>query len=265
VVIEFDLECETVNLADVGERDTLDLSIVQGRPPLALQFVALPTAMSERTLQARSVPLTLDRDVRNRIEQIVDQPLPRARLTVYPCLHSPADVFSLGRMLFTTLLTHPGQTQVDVARAIDEVAQQLTIFARDHPDASGNVLTVHAGELLRARGERGPFARRHLFGDADHHAEAAAALPDQLWIDTLTLGLRAATTVRGFSICRSYSDLDPGHPEVQAEYLVQLTDALVHQVDRTLFGTDDRGAEEVREALRRLTRELSLEPSKEVS
>ena len=254
VVVEADVEADSIDLADVGEKDTIDLSVVQGRPPLSLVIVALPAGREERTLRVRSAPLSLDASARETLTQLIGQPLTRARLTIHPCLHVPADVHSLGMILLVSLLAHPGRPAAEVARAVDDVRERLALAARHRPQGDGGVLVEQAGRLLATD----PFAKRNLFARPAEREEAAAAIPDDVWMDALLVGLRAVTTLRGLSVCRSPADFDPGHPEVKVEFLLQLVDGLIRRVDAALFGLPGR-AREIRAAVARVAREFKVE------
>src|SRR5262249_46446391 len=161
----------------------------------------------------RSVPLAVPNETRETLAQLVGQKLARARFSVHPCLHVAADVHALGMMLLTSLLVHHGRPLAEVARAIDEVAQRLALGARGLGTADEQVLADEAARCVRSDA----FAKLHLFAHPEHHQAASAAVPDDLWRDTLVTGLRAVTTLRGFSICRSAADFDPAHPEVKVE------------------------------------------------
>src|SRR5258706_3738595 len=134
-------------------------------------------------------------------------------------------------MLFSLLLSHRGRPAMEVGRAVDDAIQRLALMGRGRPDTDGGVLTEHAGRLLAGDA----FGKTHLFAHPERHEGAAAALPDDLWVEALLIGLRAVTNFRGFSICRGAGDFDPGHPEVKAEFLLQLVESLVRRVDAALF------------------------------
>jgi ribosomal protein L34E len=249
-VVEAELEAEAVDLGAVGALDTVDVAVVQGRPPLSLTLVGVPVASEGAGLRLRSLPLALDATTRETLAQVVGQALARARFTVHPCLHVSADVHALGMILFTTLLAGPGRPTAQVAGAVREAAQALATAAV--PEGRGRVAAA-AGSL-----RNDAFARTALFARPAEHAAAAAAIPEDLWTEVLVVGLRAVTAVPGFSICRSAADFDPGRPEVKAEFLLQLTETLLRRVDAALFGLPGR-AREMRAALARVARDLKVE------
>ena len=80
VVLEADLEVDRIDPAEVGDKDMLELSITQGRPPLALSALGTKDGGAGRTLRFRSVPVAVDAAMRTTLEQLVGQTLTRARL-----------------------------------------------------------------------------------------------------------------------------------------------------------------------------------------
>ena len=254
-----DLACETSELRELGDKDAIEVSVVQARPPLSFSFIASPAGSEGRALRLRGVPATLDLETRGQLEQLVNQPLARARFSIYPCLDVPCDVHGLGMMLLVSLLGNGTRSPAQVAKAVADVASQVAVHAREHPSAGVEEIGEHACALFGAGGPDGPFAKRQLFHEPERHARAADAIPDGLWLDTLLVGLRAVTTIPGFSICRSYSDFDPAHREVNAEFLLGLVDSLVREVDASLFGLPGR-RREIHDAIARVTREAHVTP-----
>ena len=240
--VELDVATDSIDLAPLGDKDRVELALVQGRPPLSLRLVAQRTGAAAQLARLRTLPAVLDAGTTAALEQMVDRPFGRARLTVWPSLHVPCDVHALGMMLFTALTAGPAASPPAIARRVEEPRRELATHAAP-------------GHLLRRAAEDGPLRKTHLFADPDRHARAAAAVPDALWLEALQIALRAASTVRGFSVCRGHSDFDPGHPEVKTEFLLQLVDTLIRQVDAELFGLPGR-AREIAEALARVERDL---------
>jgi len=254
VVLEADLDGDRIDPAEVGEKDVLELSITQGRPPLALSALGLGESGAGRSLRFRSRPLALDAATRATLEQLCGQTLSRARLAIHPCVHAPVDVYALGMMLFTSVLANETQPAVDVARAVEDVASRLALAARGVAGGDTAVLEEQAVRYLAGE----PFAKRHVFAQPAAHEAGAAAIPDDLWLGVLLVGLRAVTMIRGFSVCRGLGDFDPAHPEVKVEYLLQLAEGMVRRIDAALFGLPGR-TREVRAAIARVAHDLKVD------
>jgi hypothetical protein len=253
-VLDLALDAETVDLSSVSRGDLLDISIVQGRPPLALKIVAVPVSVPERRLTVRTLPFAAEAGLRDTLAQLIGTPLPRTRFTVQPCLHVPVDVHALGMMLLTGLLGHASRSPAAVGAVVQEVRQRISQRARNCGGEGGDTLTAETISDLATEA----FAKRHLFDDPEAHEAAAAAVPDSLWHDALLTGLRAVSWLRGFGICQDAADFDPQHPEVKTEFVLELVESLLRRVDAALFGLPGRGVE-VRTALARIAREMKLE------
>ena len=237
--IEGVVESERIDARTVEEKDLVTVAVVQARPPLSLKLAAHPSAISRGALNFRSAPMELTAGLRVQLDQLIGERLGRAKFTVLPCLHVPCDIHSLGRTLFALILSNASQRSADVGTEVDRIADALSEHARAHPQDSSASLLEKARELLRAD----TFHKRQLFYRPDEFPSAAEAIPDEAWFGTLVLGLRAVTMIRGFGVCRSYSDFDPTHPEVNVEYLLQLLDTLIRKVDDALFGLSGRARE----------------------
>ena len=248
-----DLVAETTDLRELGDKDAVEVSVVQARPPLSFAFLASPAGAEGRALRLHGVPQELDPDARGQLEQVLNQPLTRARFTIHPALDVPCDVHGLGMMLLVSLLANRTRTPAEVGKAVGDVAVQAALYGRQHPTAGVDEVAEHVAGLLAA----GPFGKSDLFHDPERHARAAEAIPDGLWLGALVLGLRAVTTIPGFSVCRSYSDFDPAHREVKVELLLGLVESLVREVDASLFGLPGR-RREIRDAIARVAREAGL-------
>jgi hypothetical protein len=159
-------------------------------------------------------------------------------------------------MLLTALLANETRSAADVARAVSEVGARLALWEREHPEAAEDEIAEHAVSLLDVS-EDGTFAKRHLFARPAEHLAAAAAVPDGVWLQALLIGLRAVTTLTGFSVCRGWSDFDPAHREVKAEFLLGLVEGCLRQVDAELFGLPGR-RREIRDAIDAVLGELAL-------
>lgn len=253
-VLEADLEVDRLDAAELGDKDVLELSVTQGRPPLSLLAAGRAEGGSGRRIAFRSAPLALDAPTTATLQQLTGQTLTRARVAVHPCIHVPVDVHALGMMLLTSLLANRVQHPLDVARAVEDAANRIALAARSAGTAETLVLDEQAVRCLAAES----FSTRHLFADPDAHAAGAAAVPAELWLGVLLVGMRAVTTIRGFSVCRGLGDFDPAHPEVKVEYLLQLVLAMLRRIDAALFGLPGR-TRELRAAIARVAHDLKVD------
>jgi hypothetical protein len=253
-ILELDVRADSVDAGSVSDRDRVEIAIVQGRPPLSLSLSGTIVGQSERVLRVRTARSRVDPTALATLRQLVDQPLTRGRMTVQPCLHVPADVHSLGMMLLVSLLGHDRRGAGEVASAVQDVCERLVLAARGRAADDDRVIVEQAVRLLGSEA----FAKEHILADPGVRPEVARGIPDELWLEALLLGLRAVTTLRGFSICRSPADFDPGHPEVKTEFLLQTARGLARRIDAALFGLPGR-AREMHQVLARVARETKVE------
>src|SRR5262249_10532521 len=153
----------------------------------SLRLTAHLTGASGRPTRLRTLPISLDADARAVVEQLLDRPFGRARLSVWPCLHVPCDVHGLGMMLVAGLAAGPEMPASELAAAFDEVRRQL--FAAARSGAGPAALAREATRLLQRATEAGPLHKRQLFADPTRHAHASDAVPDTLWLDVLLVAL----------------------------------------------------------------------------
>ena len=251
--ISAQVECDALDSSSLSAKDVVHLTLVQGRPPLTLSIVgSLEGGGAPPTV--RSEPMKLPADVRAAITQLAGQRLTRGRVTVHPCLHVAADVHALGMMLLVGLLANAERSPAEVAPVVHRAAQRIGMLASES-GAPDPIALTSAATALVMDDFRQEFAPRFLVHDPARALAVERAVPPGLWAEAIVLGLRAVTNIPGFSICRSRSDFDPQHPEVKAEYLLQLTRSLVRRVDVPLFGLPGRQSS-IRGAIRTVAREL---------
>jgi hypothetical protein len=253
-ILELDVRADSVDAGSLSDRDGVEIAIVQGRPPLSLLLSGTIVGQADRTLQVRTGRTRLDATTLATLRQLVGQPLSRGRLTVQPCLHVPADVHSLGMMLLVSLLANEQRGAAQVAAAVQDVCERLALAARGRAMEDDRVIVEQAIRLLGAEA----FAKDHILANPGARPEIARAIPDGLWLEALLVGLRCVTTLRGFSVCRSPADFDPGHPEVKTEFLLQMVRGLGTRIDAVLFGLPGR-ARELHQVLARVARETKVE------
>lgn len=234
--LELAVQCEAVSAERVTDKDVVTVSIVQGRPPLTLSLAGTPSVDGDGRLRVRAPRVAIAGATRDAVAQLVGRPITRARLTHHPCRQAPVDVHALGMLLLVAVLADTDQPAADVARLVGECAARLDAEARAQ-DLDFGALTSRATRLVAERLDDG-FDPRHVAWRPA--AAAAEGLPRALWTDLLVIGLRAVTQIPGFSICRGWGDFDARHPEVKAEYLLQLVDAAVGRIDAVLFGLPGR-------------------------
>ena len=251
-IIEGELRSDAFDVSALTPKDALHITVRQGRPlPLTVELLANPTRVDAAVVRVRSAALRADAGQIRQLEALVGQGPIRAAFTVYPCLHAPCDIESLGMLLFTTLATNAEQGPAAVGRAARALSQGLLDFRKSHPDAGGEELAGFVREGLQRTASEGPLAPRHLFHDPQRFPEEAAGALDGYWRAALVLALRALTRAPGFGFCRAHDDFDPAHPEGPADHLLSELDILGHGIDEELLLMQGR-RREMSEAIRRV-------------
>lgn len=143
---------------------------------------------------------------------------------------APADIVSLGLLMLRLLLTndHQDASNVDaaLAGAIAEAVKE---------EADGGLHQAFAAEGISAA------AIEVLHREIDREA-ADAAIQSELWEDALTLALRMATNLPGWSICGSQDDYDSVDPGQPVQVVVQELEQLMERARGSLIGSVGRNA-----------------------
>jgi hypothetical protein len=131
-------------------------------------------------------PLELDTTAVEKIRRAGGAVLPQVNYRVYPHLDAVDDLYSLGMVLFLCTLVNDVQ---DLGLVMDDL--ELLALRR----SGGEDLKARARDHMAHHPETwGPSAV--LFDAADRRADRPNAVPDDLWVDVLTLGLRMVAGAR---------------------------------------------------------------------
>lgn len=234
--IRAELTCDSGALDDLGDKDVVLVSLAGRGIRVGVEWAAYGQLDGAGRAQLTSLPGALDADARALLTDLRGGAPVRATITVLRCLHAPADLQSLGLLLFTTLLANRVQGAATITAAARRVADSLLRLRRDQPSIGADALEDEALTALRRGEAEGVFARRQLFDDPSAHADPSAAIPDSFWFPTLLLGVRALTQLPGFGLCRAHGDFDPSHPEGPAERLRVELGVLTQKIEAELLG-----------------------------
>lgn len=235
-VIDCELRSDGFDVRTLTPKDALHVNVRQGRPlPLTLELLANPTRIEADAAHLRSATLRADASQIRQAEALVGQGPIRAAFTVYPCLHSPCDIESLGILLFTTLAGNAEQGPPAVGRVARSLSQRLLDFKQSRPGASAEELADFAQDGLRMAASEGPLALRHLYHDPALFPEEVGPSLEGYWHAALMLALRALTRTAGFGFCRAHDDFDAAHPDGPAENFLSELEILGHRIDEELL------------------------------
>ncbi|MCL5270123.1 MAG: hypothetical protein M1457_06145, partial [bacterium] len=214
---------------------------------------------SPRVIHIRSLPLPLEPPRRAALEKLRGIRVPNAVFRLLPALHVPCDLYSLGILLYRTLLVNDGQGIAEVVLALEDLRQDLASLAAIECEEGQEA--IFWDRLLK--GHRRPevaevFGRRQIFfHENERIRERPNAIPAPLWNEAMLLGLQLVTQFENFSFCANHGDFDPAVPSARIEPLMRRVEEMGRRIDTALFGLTARNAE-VRQALERVLREAGM-------
>jgi hypothetical protein len=231
VSIEAQLGIDDFTVPTLGRHDVLQLELpVPGSSPI----VAVGSAVSgdERLIRFEGQVLGADPATAARLQR-EGIPPGRTGVTVTRVLHAPVDVYALGiifvRLLFATDADAAGVTSLDALR---EAALSIADAAR------GGGHAPDVAMLCRQAGV--PSSPVDILYRAADRSAAQGAVPRDLWSDVLSLAIRMASNVKGFSVCESIDDYpreDPAEPLREVSHELE---GLLRRTQVALLGTGGR-------------------------
>ena len=254
---EFILACqishEGIGLSRLSPRDRVKVILRHVLGVGNLSFFAARDPNSEYshgTLFLKSGPLKLADSQQKGLKQIQNKRIHKAGFALYPLFGVPCDIYSLGMLLFRTLVVNDGQAMGDVALALEALKKGLP--ARRPEDWEADAESEFLEKLIEHRPD-GDFAR--VFGRAqvfhnrdDRDPERPNAIPPSIWNEAMVLGLQMITNIDGFSICADHADFGASYPAARTELLVRRAREILREIDVLLFSKTERNAE-IRAAL----------------
>jgi hypothetical protein len=263
-VVDGELRSNAFDVRTLTPKDAVHITVRQGRPlPLTMELLANPTRIEAECIRVRSAGLRADEAQSRQLEALAGQAAVRAAFTVYPCLHVPCDIESLGILLMTTLAANAVQRPPIVASVARALAQQLLELQRGRADGGTDDLARIARDLVQRQPGDSPLAPRNLFHDPHRFPEEAAPALEPYWHAAIILALRALTRAPGFGFCRAHDDFDPTHPEGPANHFLSELEMLGHLIDEELFLIQGKRREITAAVarVRQLLRDASADPA----
>lgn len=255
-LVEVHLVSEQLKYLSCSANDLFFVSVrAPGRPDANVDLWADQARPSARGVMVRGITAPLDAAQWKGFQREGQTVFSESSVRFYPTFHAPCDLYSLGLLLFRTLLVNDSQDPERVVRAAAAVAQGLGPMA----DGVGSGNRALLGKRLRERlGDEsvafGPSAV--LFAKGDRAFATSRTFPEYVWYDALLLGFRLATNLADFSLCRDHGDYDPADPAGRVRQLLEAVDELERRIRAELFGAPQRDRE-LREACAMVKRELT--------
>jgi hypothetical protein len=236
VRVEAELVCESIDPREFVARDLLVLSLSGRSVRLSIELAGHPLRASGQRVDLMTLPQRAGADTVSVLRQFIGQPGVRVAFTIYPCLHVPADVQTLGLILMATLAANAEQGAGAVASAARSASERVLRFVRESPAAPPEAIDGAARAELQRLDEQGVLARRQLFHSPSQVPDPKVAIADVFWYGALMLGLRALTQVPNFGFCRTRDDFDPEHPEGPVDRLRAELGLMTQKLDAELLG-----------------------------
>lgn len=162
-------------------------------------------ALAENECRFASYPIPSAGKAGRNLERLEGVRFPRVPFEVIPCLSTPCDLYSAGVLACRLLLQSPKARLAEVLDEVLGLSHQLGLTESDEPlgarvrhvfERDARWLAVLGPQVLAAEG-----------GSAERADEA---LPPQLWFDLLAAVTRLFPEMGSHSICKSFSDVQPG-------------------------------------------------------
>jgi hypothetical protein len=167
-------------------------------PPFAeeeaepLRIWASKRASAERGVLLEGVTEPVSPSLWEQFEKARQKVFSRSAVVIYKSLHIPCDLYSLGMILFRTLLVNDRQEIDGIHEVIGRTAEQLGPISLSLDDQGKQFLLRRLRFYLRREGEllskRAPLYRQQ------ERESGGEAIPDDLWTEALLTGFRLIQT-----------------------------------------------------------------------
>ncbi len=234
-ILEIHFISDFLRSDDYSDKDLFFVSLPISEKE-TISFWAKKSATQERGLLVTGVTPSLSSSQWDQVDAVKTRVLPNAAVSIYKSYHVPCDLFSLGMILFRTLLVHDKRNIEQVSQAVLRISGSLRETIRDLDGKSPLIFKRIVPVLQQAGFSSDSF----LFC---HESRGKKVLPEWLWDSVLILALRMVTTVHGFSFCSHTGDYDPDHPYRLMETVLAELLPLLEGIRIELFDAHQRNRE----------------------
>lgn len=163
------------------------------------------------------------------------------RVSFYRRYHIPCDLYSLGMLLFRTLLVNDARDTFTVEEAVNRVMNKLLVGLEGaiQPDFKYVAGMLH----FQLDAEKQVFDPKSVLYLAADRESKESGIPPLLWSDLLLCAFRLISNIPGFSFCAHHGDFNPDKPEATLEEVSATLDVLNTRLQIELFGATDRDRE----------------------
>ena len=176
----------------------------------------------------------------------------------YKCFHIPCDLYSLGMLLFQTLLetdvprageneVQRGQTMATIAEHVEKLSGDIKSWDIENKKVFEKRLFTLFDNYDRRWRERETEQRKSakpswcsreniFYHPTAENWTIAEWIPQDLWQEALIIACRLVTNIENFSYCSSNSDFERDDPSSRVMRALTAVDILVSKVHTRLFG-----------------------------
>ncbi len=240
--LELDLMAATLRARKMSMRDVLLISL----PPPAHDLASLVLYANVREhveggIRCLATTPPVDKAVFAAIEAMTNRVIYDREVIYYRAFAYPCDIYSLGMLLFRTLLVHDGQDILAIAESLKYVTGKIELTAPRGESPHPRQVEIMFREHIR--GDARTFNRYSVLHSRDKRAANRNSIPEDVWEELLVLGFRMASFFKRFSICEDNGDFDPADPGAKVKLVRERIDATVDRLWSELFGSQKMNRE----------------------
>ena len=244
VVVDLELISDGSVMKKINGRDLLQ--VVLNSPALGLENLEL---WCRKNADSSSGRLGVQGVIPNPAQQTLaalkrnlNGVIPRSRVTCYTSFFTPCDVFSLGMMLFRTLLVNDNVKLGQVVEAVQRLhIQHIALLEGQNSEINPESLAEALTRSMQQNDEI--FSKDAVIYRHDDRRDRRNNIPDQLWYNILVFAFKLITSVPGFSICAHHGDYNPDNPGATMDKALEVLKALNTAVHDEIFGSQERNDE----------------------
>jgi len=242
-IVELELISDNNVIKKINARDLLQ--VVLNSPALGLENVELWCRKSGHSpsgrLDVQGMIPNPNPQILAALKKNLNNVIPKSRVTCYTSFFTPCDVFSLGMMLFRTLLVNDTIKLGQVVDAVQRLyIQHIALLEGQNTETNPEIL---AERLKQSMSNDEIFSKEAVIYRDEIRRNTRNNIPDQLWYNILVFAFKLITYVPGFSICAHHGDYNPDHPGATMDKTLEVLNDINTAVHDEIFGSQERNDE----------------------
>lgn len=164
-------------------------------------------------------------------------------ISLYKSYHIPCDIYSLGKLLLSSLLLNEKNDLQIIETHINSIVSTLN---KSYQGKKTDLATIEKLLFPRFNKNAEIFAKNNVlfytFTTADQQGNQCNKIPRDIWEQILTLAFRLITNIHGFSLCPVPGNYDINKP-VPYDQLISLLEDIQSMLFVELFRTEQQNDE----------------------